>query len=227
MCSSWVEEQKFVLNTLLYCMRCFIKVAGCEVGAVESCYWLRAPCQPFSVAAVHLLTSQTSSQTGRETKLYRQVSVEGYHTELFFNRNLILLLKNRIKLFCWLSYLSGIYCYLHLFSSMQEMLTMHIIGFSWRGVGVGPIVPKFLVQWGIYGASFGYLALQIYGQESFLIIWFTAYWDKEFHTAIWMPNLVYFKGFYFQVVLFILWESNTFHMPHSAHTKTISRDPGH
>lgn len=106
---------------------------------------------------------------------------------------------------------------------MQEMLTMHITGFSWRGVGVGPIVSKFLVLWGISGASFGYLASQIYGQESLLIIWFTAYWDKEFHTAIWMPNLVYFKGFDFQVVLFILWEPNTFHMPHCTHKNNLTR----
>lgn len=34
-----------------------------------------------------------------------------------------------------------------------------------------------------------------------------------------MPNLAYFKGLDFQVVLFIPWESNTFHMPHIAHTK--------
>lgn len=194
-------------------LRCSVQVAGCEVGAFESCVWPRAPCQPLSVAALHLLTSQASSQTGR------QVPVESDCTELFLNRNPILLLKNRIKLFCWLSCLSGIYCYLHLFSSV------HIIGFSWRGVGVDPIVSKFLVLWSISGASFGYLASQIYGQESLLIIWFTAYWDKEFHTAIWMPNLAYFKGFDFQVVLFIPWESNTFHMPHIAHTKTISQNP--
>lgn len=108
-----------------------------------------------------------------------------------------------------------------------RMLTMHIIGFSWRGVGAGPIVSKFLVLWGISVASFGYLASQIYGQESLLIIWFTAYWDKKLHTAIWVPNLVYFKGFDFQVVLFILWESITFHMPHIAHTKTITQNPGY
>lgn len=144
--------------------------------------------------------------------------------QLLFNRNLILLLKNRIKFFCWLSYLSGFYCYLHLFSPMQELLTMHIIGFSWRGVGGGPLVSKFPVFWGISGASFGYLASQIYGQESLLIIWFTAYWDKEFHTAIWTPGLVYFKGVDFQAVL---WESNAFHTPHVAHTKTILKNLGY
>lgn len=78
------------------------------------------------------------------------------------------------------------------------MLTMHIIGFSWRGVGVGPIVSKFLVLWGISGASFGYLASQIYGQESLVIIWFTAYWDKEFHAAILMPNLVCLRDLIFK-----------------------------
>lgn len=55
------------------------------------------------------------------------------------------------------------------------------------------------------------------------LFWFTTYWVKEFHTSIWMPNLVYFKGFDLQVVLFIFWKLSTFHIPHIRHTITVSQ----
>lgn len=109
---------------------------------------------------------------GRQAKLYIQVPVEDCCTELFFNRNIILLLKNRIKLFCWLSYLSGIlllsagffFYTRNVNYAYYWILLKGLEGFFWYSLS------KFLLLQGISGASFGYLASQIYGQESLLII---------------------------------------------------------
>lgn len=171
-CGSRDVKQKFILNILpckvLYKTGWFWSLNYLELLANHK--FLASHPQLLLFFCLHL------SLAAREADKYRQVPVEDYCTELFFNRNIILLLKNRIKLFCWLRYLNGILLLPAAFSSMKEMLTIHIIGFSWRGwKGLfDTVVSKFLQLRGISGASFGYLVSQMYGKESLLIIWFTA-----------------------------------------------------